>query len=168
MLNHRTSNAMPLSALNLDTAKTTLSPATRIVTLPGPFTLHRGGVLPKVEIAYETWGELNADKGNVVLLFTGLSPSAHEASSPDDAAAGRWEEMIGPRKPIDTDRFHVICINSLGSCFGSTGPASINPETMFLRLLVGGLDVTKTLGEIIAVALVAPVTFAINRSWSFA
>ncbi len=120
---------MPLSALNLDTAKTTLSPATRIVTLPGPLTLHRGGILSKVEIAYETWGELNADKSNVVLLFTGLSPSAHAASSPQDEAAGWWEAMIGPHKPIDTERFHVVCVNSLGSCYGSTGPASIDPQT---------------------------------------
>ncbi|MEJ2406914.1 MAG: homoserine O-acetyltransferase [Candidatus Thiodiazotropha sp.] len=91
--------------------------------------MHRGGVLPEAEIAYECWGELNSARDNAILLFTGLSPSAHAASSPDDSCPGWWEFMIGPGKPLDTDRFHVICVNSLGSCFGSTGPSSINPQT---------------------------------------
>lgn len=101
----------------------------RVVKLPGSFTLRLGGELAEVEIAYETWGRLAPDRGNVLLLFTGLSPSAHAASSPADPTPGWWEEMIGPGKPLDTERFHVVCINSLGSCFGSTGPASINPRT---------------------------------------
>jgi homoserine O-acetyltransferase len=103
--------------------------ATRYAHIKGPFTMHRGGVLPLVSIAYETWGELNGQRDNAVLIFTGLSPSAHAASSPRDRSPGWWEFMIGPGKPIDTKRYHVICMNSLGSCFGSTGPASLNPET---------------------------------------
>ena len=87
------------------------------------------GCINKPTIAFETWGELNAAKDNAVLLFTGLSPSAHACSSIKDPSAGWWEDMIGPAKPIDTNRYFVICINSLGSCFGSTGPASINPDT---------------------------------------
>ena len=87
------------------------------------------GVLPQVEIAYETWGELSAGGDNAVLLFTGLSPSAHAASSPLDPSTGWWEDMVGPDKPIDTNRYFVVCVNSLGSCFGSTGPASIDPRT---------------------------------------
>ncbi|MDE0054496.1 MAG: alpha/beta fold hydrolase, partial [Gammaproteobacteria bacterium] len=87
------------------------------------------GVLPRAEIAYETWGELSATGDNAVLLFTGLSPSAHAASSPLDPSTGWWEDMVGPDKPIDTNRYFVVCVNSLGSCFGSTGPASINPTT---------------------------------------
>ena len=64
-----------------------------------------------------------------MLLFTGLSPSAHAASSPQDPSPGWWEEMVGPGKAIDTKRYFVVCVNSLGSCFGSTGPASIDPAT---------------------------------------
>jgi homoserine O-acetyltransferase/O-succinyltransferase len=91
--------------------------------------MYRGGRLLGPTIAYETWGELNAAADNAVLIFTGLSPPAHAASSPKDPSPGWWEEIIGPGRPIDTRRWFVICVNSLGSCFGSTGPASMNPET---------------------------------------
>jgi len=97
--------------------------------IKGPFTLKNGGVLESPIIAFETWGTLNASKDNGVLIFTGLSPSAHAASSKNDPSKGWWEKMIGPNKPIDTERYFVICANSLGSCFGSTGPASIDPVT---------------------------------------
>lgn len=103
--------------------------ARKIVRLPEPLPMYRGGSLPEVEIAYETWGELNAARDNAVLVLTGLSPDAHAAGSEADPEPGWWEAMIGPGKPLDTDRFHVICLNSLGSCFGSTGPASVNPKT---------------------------------------
>ncbi len=106
-----------------------MSPASRIFRDPQPFRLLRGGELPGLELAYETWGELNAERSNAVLLFTGLSPGAHAASSDEDLEDGWWEYMIGPAHPIDTDRFFVICVNSLGSCKGSTGPASVNPVT---------------------------------------
>ncbi len=89
----------------------------------------RRGTLSSPTIAYETWGELNDAKDNAVLLFTGLSPSAHAASSISDPSSGWWEDMVGPEKPIDTNRYFVMCVNSLGSCFGSTGPASIDPTT---------------------------------------
>jgi len=82
-----------------------------------------------MEIAYETWGEPAADKGNVILLFTGLSSSAHAASHSRTDQPGWWEAMIGPGKALDTDHYHVICFNYLGSCFGSTGPSHIDPET---------------------------------------
>jgi homoserine O-acetyltransferase/O-succinyltransferase len=103
--------------------------ARRLVRLEQPFQMHHGGVLPKLDVAYETWGELDAHASNAVLLFTGLSPSAHAASSPEDRSPGWWEEMLGPGRPIDTRRWFVICVNSLGSCFGSTGPASVDPRT---------------------------------------
>lgn len=99
------------------------------VRLPGRFRMHRGGTLEQPTIAYETWGELRGDGDNAILLFTGLSPSAHASSSPDNPASGWWEDMIGSGLPLDTDRYFVICVNSLGSCFGSTGPASVNPAT---------------------------------------
>ncbi len=106
-----------------------MTDATQTVFLPDSYTLHRGGCLAKVAVAYETWGELNAEKDNVVLILTGLSPDAHAASSDRCPRVGWWEFMIGADKPIDTDRFHVICVNSLGSCKGTTGPASINAAT---------------------------------------
>ncbi|HEU5397874.1 MAG TPA: homoserine O-acetyltransferase [Gammaproteobacteria bacterium] len=105
------------------------SPARRVVTLPGKFPMRLGGELEGVQVAYESWGKLSAAKDNVLLLFTGLSPSAHAASSGEDPTPGWWEEMLGPGKAIDTDRFHVICVNSLGSCFGSTGPSSLDPRS---------------------------------------
>ncbi len=99
------------------------------LSLSQPFKMRRGGVLPELRVAYETWGELNAKRDNAVLLFTGLSPSAHAASSAQDPSPGWWEYMVGPDKPVDTKRFFVVCVNSLGSCFGSSGPASTNPAT---------------------------------------
>ena len=103
--------------------------ATRYLHLEQTFRFASGGEIPRLDMAYETWGELNAERSNAVLILTGLSPSAHAASSAADPKDGWWEPMIGPGKPIDTDRNFVICVNSLGSCKGSTGPASINPET---------------------------------------
>jgi homoserine O-acetyltransferase len=96
--------------------------------LPGPFEFKRGGALSEVVLAYETWGTLAATADNAILVLTGLSPSAHARSSVRDATVGWWEDMIGPGRPLDTDRFYVICVNSLGSCFGSTGPTSIDPH----------------------------------------
>ncbi len=106
-----------------------MGPATRYFDLTEPFALYRGGRLPSLRLAWECWGSLDEEKSNAVLIFTGLSPGAHAASSEQDPEPGWWEEMIGPGKPIDTDRFFVLCVNSLGSCMGSTGPASINPTS---------------------------------------
>lgn len=89
----------------------------------------RGGQLHGAVVSYETWGKLNAARDNAILLFTGLSPSAHAASSPEDSSEGWWEGMVGPGLAIDSNRYFVVCVNSLGSCFGSTGPASINPAS---------------------------------------
>lgn len=100
-----------------------------IAHLPGPFVMRRGGRLASLQMAYETWGTLAPDASNAVLVLTGLSPSAHARSSELDPRPGWWEPMIGPGKALDTDRFFVICVNHLGSCFGSTGPSSIDPRT---------------------------------------
>ena len=89
----------------------------------------QSGMLNRPTLAYETWGELNTLGDNAILLFTGLSPSAHAASSPMDPSAGWWEDMIGSGLPLDTDKYFIICVNSLGSCFGSTGPNSVAPLT---------------------------------------
>lgn len=106
-----------------------ISPGTRFVDSDKRFRFRLGGDVPGVRLAYETWGELNAHRDNGVMILTGLSPSAHAASNARDPSEGWWEPMIGPGKPLDTKRLFVICINSLGSCKGSTGPASINPVT---------------------------------------
>lgn len=106
-----------------------MSNAAQSVTFEGRFNMHRGGYIESPTLVYETWGELNAARDNGILIFSGLSPSAHAASSQKDPSAGWWEDMIGPGLPLDTDRFFVIAVNSLGSCFGSTGPASVNPVT---------------------------------------
>lgn len=94
-----------------------------------PFVFASGGQITRVDVAYETWGELNAERSNGVLILTGLSPDAHAASSEENPEDGWWEPMIGPGKPIDTNRNFVICVNSLGSCKGSTGPSCTNPKT---------------------------------------
>jgi homoserine O-acetyltransferase len=103
--------------------------ARRYAPLADPFAMQRGGTLRGARIAFETLGTLSAARDNAILIFTGLSPPAHVASSPDDTAPGWWEEMVGPGLAIDPRRFFVITVNSLGSCFGSTGPASIDPAT---------------------------------------
>jgi homoserine O-acetyltransferase/O-succinyltransferase len=103
--------------------------ARRYAALPDPFPMWRGGVLHGARIAYETWGTLNGARDNAILLFTGLSPPAHAAASPEDPSEGWWEGMIGPKRAIDTERYFVVCVNSLGSCFGSSGPAAPDPAT---------------------------------------
>jgi len=99
------------------------------IALPEPFQLYRGGSLKGAQIAYESWGRLSPARDNAILLFTGLSPSAHAAATEQDPSPGWWQRMIGPNLALDTSRYFVICANSLGSCFGSTGPASIDPAT---------------------------------------
>ncbi len=106
-----------------------MSSATRLAHFDTPLPMKKGGQLNEFTLAYETWGEVNAERSNAVLILSGLSPSAHAASSELDPSPGWWEPMIGPGAPIDTNRFHVIALNSLGSCKGSTGPASDNPAT---------------------------------------
>jgi homoserine O-acetyltransferase/O-succinyltransferase len=103
--------------------------ARRYFALPSPFPMKRGGELRGAHVAYETWGTLNAARDNAVLVLTGLSPSAHMASCAEDPAPGWWEGMAGPGKAIDTTRWFVICVNSLGSDKGSTCPASIDPAS---------------------------------------
>lgn len=106
-----------------------MADARQYFALPSPFAMKRGGELRGGRLAYETWGALNDARDNAVLILTGLSPSAHAARNAVDDSPGWWEDIVGPGKAIDTDRWFVICVNSLGSCKGSSGPASINPAT---------------------------------------
>ncbi|PBP18855.1 homoserine O-acetyltransferase [Diplocarpon rosae] len=86
-----------------------------------------GGVLPEFTIAYETWGEMNVDKSNVILLHTGLSASSHAHSTEQNPKPGWWEKFIGPDGCLDTNKYHIICTNVVGGCYGSTGPSSVDP-----------------------------------------
>ncbi len=94
-------------------------------------TLKSGEVLPEFDLIYETYGELNADKSNAVLICHALSGTHHVAGryTPEDKYPGWWDNLIGPGKPLDTDKFFVIGLNNLGGCHGSSGPASIDPKT---------------------------------------
>lgn len=93
-----------------------------------PMLLDWGGILPEFDIAYETWGTLNADRSNAILLHTGLSASSHAHSTKANPKPGWWEKFIGPGGPVDTNKYFVICTNVIGGCFGSTGPSSIDPS----------------------------------------
>ena len=97
--------------------------------LPDPVRLASGRELQNVQLVYETYGELNEAKSNAVLICHALSGDHHAAGyhSMDDRKAGWWDYYIGPGKPIDTNRFHVVCMNNIGGCGGSTGPTSTNP-----------------------------------------
>jgi homoserine O-acetyltransferase len=96
-----------------------------------PLELDSGRTLPAFDLVYETYGELNAAHSNAVLICHALSGDHHAAGyhAPDERKPGWWDAYIGPGKPIDTNRFHVVSLNNLGSCKGSTGPNTINPET---------------------------------------
>ncbi len=96
---------------------------------PHAFVFDNGQTLANLSLVYETYGHLNADRSNAILIHHALSTHSHVASHANDNTPGWWEKMVGRGCPIDTDRYFVICINNLGSCFGSTGPASINPMT---------------------------------------
>ncbi|MGN6512459.1 MAG: homoserine O-acetyltransferase MetX [Lysobacteraceae bacterium] len=106
-----------------------IPPGTRFHALPSPFPMKRGGVLHGARIAYETWGTLSPARDNAILILTGLSPDAHAAANDANPEPGWWDAMVGPGKPIDTERWFVVCTNALGSCKGSTGPASPDPAT---------------------------------------
>ncbi|WP_285240918.1 homoserine O-acetyltransferase [Pseudarthrobacter sp. MEB009] len=93
----------------------------------GALELEAGGYLPDVTLAYETWGTLNADGSNAILIEHALTGSTHVARGDSDEP-GWWEQLAGPGAPVDTDRFFVVSINIVGGCYGSTGPSSAAPD----------------------------------------
>lgn len=142
-------------------------PARQFARLGEPLRLYRGGVIEQPVVAYECWGRLNEARDNTILLFTGLSPSAHAASSPEDPKPGWWESMIGEGRPIDTRRFFVIAVNSLGSPYGSSSPVSIDartgrpygigfPEIAVEDIATAGREALRTLGIRRVAAVVGP------------
>jgi homoserine O-acetyltransferase/O-succinyltransferase len=94
-----------------------------------PLPLKSGAVLPSYALTYETYGTLNAARNNAVLVCHALNASHHVAGTHADGSVGWWDNLVGPGKPLDTNRFFVIGVNNLGSCFGSTGPKDSNPNT---------------------------------------
>jgi homoserine O-acetyltransferase/O-succinyltransferase len=114
-------------------AATVSPPSTRRTTSVAdrlhPFTTEQGDILRQVDLAYETWGTLNPARDNAVLIIHALTGDSHATSHGPGDQPGWWESLVGPGKAVDTDRFFAICPNNLGSCYGSTGPSSINPET---------------------------------------
>ncbi|MGB9094546.1 MAG: homoserine O-acetyltransferase [Gallionella sp.] len=96
-----------------------------------PLSFRSGAVLPHYELAYETYGTLNPDRSNAILVCHALSGHHHVAGhyAGDPKNVGWWDNMIGPGKPVDTDKFFVIGVNNLGGCHGSTGPSSRDPQT---------------------------------------
>ena len=108
------------------------APSSKVLRLPEsePLRLACDQLLAPISIAYETYGTLNADKSNAILICHALTGDQYVARQhPVTGKPGWWSTLVGPGKPIDTDRFFVICPNILGGCMGSTGPASINPRT---------------------------------------
>jgi homoserine O-acetyltransferase/O-succinyltransferase len=105
----------------------------RFVTVAAdrPFALEGGGTLRDISVAYETWGTLDADAGNAILVCHALTMDSHAAgpSGPGHPAPGWWDDLIGSGRALDTDRFFVVCVNVLGGCQGTTGPASIDAAT---------------------------------------
>ena len=102
----------------------------RRVTLPGDFPLAGGGVLPELTIAYETYGKLNANATNAILVCHALTGDQYLASThPITGKAGWWTRLVGPGKPVDPEHWFMICANVLGGCMGSTGPSSIDPRS---------------------------------------
>lgn len=101
----------------------------RVLCRIGPFEPELGGHLPEVVLAYETWGELNGARDNAVLIVHALTGDSHAAGEPDEEyrRGGWWHPLIGPGRPVDTERYFVVCSNVLGGCSGSTGPASRDP-----------------------------------------
>lgn len=105
------------------------SPVLQALTLPQPLPLDCGQTLEGVQTAYETYGTPNPARDNAILICHALTGDQYVASDhPITGKPGWWERMVGPGKPIDTDRYHVICANVIGSCMGSTGPQSLAPD----------------------------------------
>ncbi|WP_298817057.1 homoserine O-acetyltransferase [uncultured Roseibium sp.] len=113
-------------------ANEAIAPSSMLAHFPAdePLKLDSGVKLGPWQIAYETYGELNADKSNAIVICHALTGDQYVASTnPVTGKPGWWELMVGPGKPVDTDHYFVICANVLGGCLGTTGPATVNPQT---------------------------------------
>ncbi|MBP9721883.1 MAG: homoserine O-acetyltransferase [Gammaproteobacteria bacterium] len=143
---------MPKNANNRNTCNTD---GTYCYTQQERFDLVSGNYLTRLELSYETYGNLNTEKNNIILVHHSLSMSAHASNynnqSGSQSNPGWWDDMIGPDKPLNTNRYYIICINNLGSCFGSTGPVNydnfplitIHDMVISQKLLLDYLGITK-------------------------
>ncbi len=123
---------MAVATVNRTQNREVDAPTSSVITFAPdrPLPLDSGGVLTPLTIAYQTYGTLNDDRSNAVLVCHALTGDQHVANvHPVTGKPGWWTAMVGPGKPVDTDRFFVICSNVVGGCLGSTGPASVNPST---------------------------------------
>lgn len=102
---------------------------TQVAGMHEPLILLNGGILPDVTVAYETYGKLTARRDNAVLVTHALTGDSHVAAHDEYDEPGWWDALIGPGRPLDTNRFYIICTNVLGGCQGTTGPSSVNPQT---------------------------------------
>ena len=130
---HPDSQPHPNSLVNTDSAVGSVGVVTpQNFHFAEPLTLECNRTLPSFDLMVETYGTLNSDKSNAILICHALSGNHHAAGfhSADDKKAGWWDNMIGPNKAIDTNQFYVVCVNNIGSCFGSTGPTTINPDSV--------------------------------------
>ncbi len=132
-----TSDQSPNSQTHVNSSANIVAGSVGVVTpqkfhFAEPLTLECNRTLPSFDLMVETYGTLNSDKSNAILICHALSGNHHAAGfhSVDDKKAGWWDNMIGPNKAIDTNRFYVVCVNNIGSCFGSTGPTTINPDSV--------------------------------------
>ena len=119
--------------MNKQTAQTIGLVSAKSAHFKESLKLESGGSLDSYDLVYETYGELNKEKSNAVLICHALSSNHHVAGYYDESdqknTTGWWDIMVGPGKPIDTNHFFVVCSNNLAGCDGTTGPASINPDT---------------------------------------
>lgn len=117
--------------MNMTNSIGVVTPQTFTFAEEEPFVFESGATLSPVTLAYETYGRPNTDRSNAILILHALSGSAHAAGyhAADDAHPGWWDDCIGPGKAFDTNRYYIICSNVLGSCYGSSGPSSLDPTT---------------------------------------
>ena len=106
-----------------------IPPAAQVQTVDHEFAFEYGGAIPRLEIAFESFGSLNSARDNLVLVLPAFSAHCHIRSSAADPSPGWWEKMVGPGLAIDTDRFFVVCSSNLGGCHGTSGPRSTDPRT---------------------------------------
>ena len=106
------------------------------IKLPTDLLLECGQTLKNIDLTYETYGELNDDSSNAILICHALSGNHHAAGfyKDDSERPGWWDALIGPDKAIDTNKYYVVCPNNIGGCHGSTGPSSINPDLSLIHI----------------------------------